>query len=184
MKPVVIYQHYVRLHPPALFIKLQTHTPQREREKVFVMVLVEGVWWHFWFLSYFFSLTLFFSPFLPSWLVFTDDVLALTHFHHICLSHLTPLLLLTASQTAFLCYSCKFSLFLGPFIPLSFLSVFLRTFLFCLLHYLNDTATYLTVIANLMEFVQIGLNVFNIVRKKGTKAVTGAVPFQKVHFCT
>jgi len=43
MKPVVIYQHYVRLHPPALFIKLQTHTPQREREKVFVMVLVEGV---------------------------------------------------------------------------------------------------------------------------------------------
>lgn len=137
MKPVVIYQHYVRLHPPALFIKLLTHTPQRQKESVFEMVVMEGVWWHFCFLSFFFIEHFFFSRLsspcgLSSqmWCVGSN-----TFPLSVCLSHLTPLLLLTASQTAFHCYSRNFfSLFLVHLIPLSFLSVFLWC-LFCPLHF-------------------------------------------------
>jgi len=43
----------------------------------------------------------------------------------------------------------------------------------------NKRNTYLNLKVVLMNFGNT-----HTLRKKGTKAVTGAVPFQKVHFCT
>ncbi len=135
MKPVVIYQHYVRLHPPALFIKLLTHTPQRERDRerkcvwdVVWWVLMVGVWWHFCFLSFFFfwHFFFFFLAFPPLVVcLHRCDVLALTRFLYLSVSSHSITAAYCISNGLSLLLVQVFSLFLLSYLfPLSFLYVF------------------------------------------------------------
>ncbi len=124
MKPVVIYQHYVRLHPPALFIKLLTHTPQRERQREKMCLR----WWCVmtFLLPVLFLLALFFF-FLafPPLVVCLHrcDVLALTRFLYLSVSSHSITAAYCISNGLSLLLVQVFSLFLLHLFPLSFLYV-------------------------------------------------------------
>ncbi len=133
MKPVVIYQHYVRLHPPALFIKLLTHTPQRERQREKMclrcgVVGTDGGGVMTFLLPVLFLLALFFF-FLafPPLVVCLHrcDVLALTRFLYLSVSSHSITAAYCISNGLSLLLVQVFSLFLLSYLfPLSFLYVF------------------------------------------------------------
>lgn len=110
MKPVVIYQHYVRLHPPALFIKLQTLTPQRcSADGRGVMAFLLPVFLSFFPFNTFFFLALSSPHGLSSqmWCVASNTFalsVSLISLHYCSSLHLKQSL--TAARTTFLSFSC------------------------------------------------------------------------------